>query len=106
MADYKISVAVDSQGAEAGSRRVNRALKGTEQQARQADRRVDALNGTMRRLGSVAKTVGAGLVAYFSVRAITNFTQTAISEFSDLETTLWRIEKQAEQMGHAWAETK
>ena len=101
----KISVGIDSKGAESGSKKVNAALRKTEKHAKATGASVGRLNKTMGGFASMAKKAGGALVAYFSVKAIVSFTKSAISEFQTLETAMWRIEKQAGVMGKAWAST-
>lgn len=58
------------------------------------------------RFGNVVRTVGGAIATYLSVRAITNFARTSVSEFAKMEEVLWRIERQAQLMGYAWANTE
>ena len=101
----KISVGIDSKGAESGSKKVNAALRKTERRAEATGASVGRLNRTMGGFASMAKKAGAAIIAYFSVKTIVSFSKSAISEFQTLETAMWRIEKQARVMGKAWATT-
>jgi lambda family phage tail tape measure protein len=106
MSDVVIRVTIDSQGAESGSRRVNQSLQQTQRDSRATGREVNRLERGFSSFSRVAMGLGGVLAGALSVRAVTNFARTAISEFSDLETSLWRIERQADLMGHAWADAE
>ncbi len=57
-------------------------------------------------LSSALMKIGAAAAAYLSVTAIQRFARESIREFAALEESMWRIERQAQQMGHAWADTE
>ncbi|MBS3777542.1 MAG: hypothetical protein KGY70_20280, partial [Bacteroidales bacterium] len=64
MTDVKIRVAVDSEKAESGVRRVNKALGNTDTQARQADKQTSRFNRTLNTMGGTARRAGKAIFSW------------------------------------------
>ena len=99
-----IRITVDGSGAESGVRQVNRALSTTQRQSQATHSQVGRLERGLGGLRTAAIGVGSAFAAYFTVRTVTDFTRTAISEFSELERVQFRLQRQVELTGHAWAD--
>jgi TP901 family phage tail tape measure protein len=76
MADETIRITVDSSGAEAGTKRVNRSLKTLQKESKESSRDVDRLRKSFQRSGKQAKTFGTDIKS--SATSLASFGRTIL----------------------------